>query len=209
MKVCYTAIFGNYEELKEPKEVTTGWRYICYTDQSLQSDVWEIKNKAADGMTPQMMARYYKLMGWTEWDQSVWIDASFVINMDLDLWWQLHFRKGFSAPWHPLRNCIYAEGAHCIKVRRGQKGIEAQLQEYKQQGVPQRQGLITSGLLMRENKPEVIALCEAWWQEVEKHSIRDQIAFGRVAGNKNIIHNYRWDYRTSNYFIYKQHYHLR
>ena len=42
MKVCYTVLFGDYEELKEPTIISDGWRYVCFTDQPLKSDVWEI-----------------------------------------------------------------------------------------------------------------------------------------------------------------------
>ena len=43
MKVIYTAIFGDYDTLKEPLVITPGWKYICYTDQDFESKVWEIK----------------------------------------------------------------------------------------------------------------------------------------------------------------------
>jgi len=210
MKVCYTALFGNYEELKEPAIITPGWKYVCYTDQPLKSDVWEIKQlELRNGATPQKLARCYKIKEFAEWEQSIWIDASFVINTDLNAWWEKYFKKGFSAPKHPLRNCIYDEGKHCMRIKRGAEGIEKQLTEYKSLGIPKKNGLITSGLLMRENTPEVIALCKEWWTEMSTQSIRDQIAFGKASLNANCVYTYPWDYRESNYFIYKKHYHLR
>lgn len=32
VKVCYTVISGSYDGLKEPRYVTPGWKYICFTD---------------------------------------------------------------------------------------------------------------------------------------------------------------------------------
>lgn len=210
IQVCYTALFSCYEELKEPKVITPGWKYICFTDQPLTSNVWEIKQVNLGGFLPQVMARYYKIMEWIDWEKSIWTDASFVIDTDLDNWWGKYFQKGFAAPKHPLRNCVYDECLACIISRFGKKEeVEAQRDEYKKLGIPANGGIITSGLLMRENKPEVIKLCENWWKEVESHSIRDQIAFAKVSIDSDIIHTYQWDYRREKDFIYKHHYHRR
>jgi hypothetical protein len=211
MKVCYTALFGNYENLKEPIFTTPGWKYICYTDQDLSSNVWEIKKVSLNGFNPQLLARYFKIMEWVDWEQSIWIDASFVIATDLNLWWEKHFKGGLTVPAHPLRNCVYVECLDCIISKRGNKEqVQAQMAEYRTLQIPERNGIIQSGLLMRENTPEVIKLCEAWYREVSTHSVRDQIAFAKVSiPFKEIVHLYNWDYRQERDFIYKKHYHLR
>jgi hypothetical protein len=209
MKVIYTALFSNYEELKEPRVITPGWKYICYTDQDLKSDTWNIVKVDVIG-DPQKQARYYKLIQWTKWEQSIWVDASFIIDTDLNIWWQKNFDKGFSAPKHPLRNCVYIEALDCIISKRGNKEeVQAQSEEYKRLGVPAKNGVIQSGLLMRENKPEVIELCEEWWKELSTHSIRDQIAFAKVSLNSPVVHTYLWDYRREKDFIYRHHFHRR
>ena len=42
-KVVYTAIIGNYDELKEPKVISEGFDYVCFTDDvKLKSKVWKI-----------------------------------------------------------------------------------------------------------------------------------------------------------------------
>jgi hypothetical protein len=209
MKVIYTALFSNYEELKEPRVITPGWKYICYTDQDLKSDTWNIVKVDVIG-DPQKQARYYKLTQWTKWEQSIWVDASFIIDTDLNQWWEKNFDKGFSAPKHPLRNCVYIEALDCIISKRGNKQeVQAQSEEYKRLGVPAKNGVIQSGLLMRENKPEVIELCEEWWRELSTHSIRDQIAFAKVSVNSPVVHTYNFDYRREKDFIYKHHFNRR
>ena len=104
-KVCYTAIFSDYEELKDPAIIPEGWRFVCYTDQPLKSDVWEIVQMNVID-TPQRTARWVKIMGWIDWQYSMWIDASFQININLNDWWALRFVSPFSAPKHPLRSDI-------------------------------------------------------------------------------------------------------
>ena len=208
MRVIYTALFSNYEELKEPKVITPGWKYICYTDQELYSDVWEIKKVELNGFEPQLYARYYKIIKWTDWEQSIWIDASFIIDTDLNLWWDKYFKGGLTAPGHPLRNCVYVECLDCIIAQRGNKEqVQAQMAEYKKLGIPEGQGVIQSGLLMRENTPEIIKLCEDWFNEVRTHSMRDQIAFCKVSiPFKEFVNTYRWDYRQGEDFIYMKHF---
>lgn len=209
MNICYTALFGNYEELKEPRIITEGWQYICYTDQPLTSSVWQIVNVSLTG-DAQKSARYYKIMQWHQWHRSMWIDASFAINTDLNKWWQLNFAKGFSAPRHPLRNCVYIEALDCIFSKRGNiEQIKHQMEEYKKLNIPAKNGIIQSGILMRENTQGVIDLCEQWWHEVDTHSNRDQIAFAKVSINNPYVHTYNFDYRRNNDFIYHHHYNRR
>ncbi|HVZ98566.1 MAG TPA: glycosyltransferase domain-containing protein [Chitinophagaceae bacterium] len=209
MKVIYTALFGKYEELKEPTLITPGWHYICFTDQPLKSHIWEIVPIPVIDMEARRLARFYKIMKWKAWEQSFWIDASFTINTNLDHWWAKYFKKGFSAAKHPIRNCLYEEGMHCINTGRSPEGIALQLERYKTSMHPKNSGLITSGLIMRENTPAVIALCNAWWSELNQGSLRDQISFARISYNSNMVHIYDWDYRNNNHFIYKKHFHLR
>lgn len=211
MKVCYSCLFGHYEEIKEPTVITPGWRYILYTDQPVTSDVWEIRKvKDVDVFGAQLLARWYKIMEWVDWEQSIWVDHSFVIATDLNKWWEDHFKGGLCAANHPLRNCVYVECLDCILAQRGDKTqVQNQMEEYKMLNVPANNGLIQSGILLRENTPEVIKLCEAWFHELSTHSIRDQIAFAKVSVGCDFVHRYNWDYRGGKDFQYHHHYNRR
>lgn len=210
-KICYTAIFGPYEDLKEPTVITPGWRYICFTDQPLKSDVWEIVHKDVID-DPRRTARWFKIMGWIDWKYSMWVDGSFHIKCDLNEWWGKRFTSPFSAAKHPLRSCIYREISYCIAVGRGEPNkLVEQDAEYKKLGVPQYNGIITSGILLRENTQECIDLCQAWWAELVKFSTRDQVAFAKASLGFT-HHTYLWDYGTDaakKDFEYIKHYHQR
>lgn len=206
MKVCYTALFGNYEELKEPTIISDGWRYVCFTDQPLKSDVWEIVPiKITEDA--QVMARWYKIMGWIDWQYSMWIDASFQINKDLNDWWNERFISPFSCASHPLRNDVYAEGRNCIINGRGNADdIQRQMIKYEKAGFPANQGIITSGILLRENTQENIDLHEKWWKELTEGSTRDQISFAYVSLGIDWVNTYKWDYSQSKEFKYHKHF---
>lgn len=208
-KVCYTAIFGDYEELKEPSIIPEGWEFICFTDQPLKSDVWNIIHMNVFD-TPQRTARWVKIMGWIDWQYSMWVDASFQINIDLNGWWDTRFKSPFSSARHPLRSDIYAEARSCIVNNRGDNGkVQLQEDKYRSLSFPMHTGIITSGIMMRENTPECIKLHEAWWKELSEQSVRDQLSFAFVSHNSPLVHTYQWDYSQSKEFIYTKHKHLR
>ncbi len=205
-KVCYTAIFSDYEELKEPDPVTPGWDYICFTDQPITSETWQImKMDVID--TPQRTARWVKIMGWIDWQYSMWIDASFHIKKDLNEWWAERFVSPFSAAKHPLRTDIYAEARSCMVNNKGDNGkVYLQEQKYREHLFPMNTGIITSGIMLRENTPECIKLHEAWWKELSEQSVRDQLSFAFVSYGVPWINTYRWDYSQTKEFIYTKHF---
>lgn len=208
MKTVYTVILGNYDDLKEPTVVTPGWRYVCFTDQPLTSQVWEIVPIPPGG---RRAARRIKILfhEYVSTQYSLWLDASFHIRVDLDLFWNRVFHSPFTAPKHPARSCVYQEGRSCIANNRGEPDlVQAQMDLYKLQGVPTFSNLITSGVLMRENTPECIKLCNEWWKEMEQHSTRDQMAFVKVSQGFP-LHIYHWDYSRSAELKYTKHLHLR
>lgn len=213
MKVIYTAIFGNYEELKEPTVISEGWRYVCFTDQPLKSKIWEVIPAGIMDVGAQRTARYYKICfhKFIDAEYSIWVDGSFIINCDLNKWWEDRFTPPFSCAKHPARHCVYHEGRSCLLNKRGDpKQLLNQISKYKNLKVPPRGGIITSGILLRQRTPEVMAFCEAWYKELSEQSVRDQMAFAFVEHQTGFrVNTYKWDYTFSKEFIYKKHFKLR
>jgi len=207
-KVIYTAIFGPYDELKDPWVVTPGWSYVCFTDQPLKSKYWDIKQMNDPILTKQGAARFVKLMfhKFIESQLSIWIDGSFTINCNLDKFVENNHKGQFSAPKHPWRNDVFEEAQVCIAQNRGDKNdLIKQMNSYLNV-VPRNNGLIQSGILIRSRTPEVKALCEDWWKELSHNSIRDQIAFAKSSmGYENIITKFDFDYSSSQEFIFTKH----
>lgn len=209
-KVCYTAIIGNYEELKVPTIISEGWEYICFTDQPFKSDIWKIIPVVVDE-TPQRMARKIKILPHIylpDAKETLWVDAAFHIKCDLNNIWQ-QFKAPFTAPKHPIRDCVYQEIRSCIANKRADESeLNIQMDKYKSEGVPAFNGIITSGVLMRQNTPEVIQLCNRWWKEIQDNSPRDQIAFAKVSIGFN-FHTFNWNYVDSKELVYIKHYKFR
>jgi hypothetical protein len=208
LKTIYTAIFGNYDDLKEPFIITPGWRYICFTDQDLKSDVWEIVKVPVMSCGPSKTARFYKIMfhKHIESEFSIWIDATFIINIDLDIWWK-RFKPSFTTIKHPFEKCIYKEAESCMRMQKANPGVlKNQIACYRKLGVPKNNGLIASGILMRQNTEELIKFCRTWWHEVETFSPRDQVAFGKANHKHPNTHtSIEWDYTQREEFIHIPH----
>lgn len=211
MGVIYTAIFGKYDDLKEPAVLTPGWRYICFTDQDLKSDVWEIVKVPVMPCGPSKTARYYKINFHkaVECFFSIWIDATFIINTDLYKWTKRH-RYPFTTIEHPFDDCAYKDAQSCLALGKGGVTLKTQIHEYRGLGMPQHAGLISSGILMRNITPEVIEFCEQWWSQVEKYSSRDQVSFTFTHWKNPITkHSIKWDYTKEREFWHVPHLHKK
>lgn len=201
----YTAIFGPVDELKEPFVVTEGWKYICFTDQDFKSDVWEIRKVPVMPCGPQKTARFYKIMFPIDDSESIWVDGTFFINVDLNKWWE-RFQYPFTTIKHPFDKCAYIESRSCIKLGKDALAVKNQIDCYRKLRLPKDNGLIASGILMRKRTPLVMEFCKLWWQQVYMFSARDQIAFAFADFKMPNIHNsIEWDYTKRDEFIHVPH----
>lgn len=210
MSVCYTAIFGPYDDLKKPRVITPGWRYIAFTDQDLHSDVWEVKKIVQLPGGAQRMARFVKILAYQEFEEpvSIWVDGTFIINCNLDKWIR-RMNGPLTVVRHPVRDCVYEEAKECIEQQRGNfEEIARQVVKYKDEKMPAHNGLISTGVMMRNNVPSVATFCDAWWAELSAQSARDQLSFAHTAWRHPNIHStIRWDYQTEQEFLHVPHMH--
>jgi hypothetical protein len=138
----------------------------------------------------------------------MWIDGTFFINIDLNRWWR-RFKLPMTCINHPFDDCIYTDVKSCISGGKGKFwDLVRQASDYKNEGLPENNGLISSGILMRQKTDEVIALHRTWWEQIEKYSHRDQIGFGYAAWkHPEIINTFDWDYTQATEFIHVPHLH--
>lgn len=174
--VVYTAIFGGYDELREPRERTAGVQYVCFTDNpNLRSNLWQVRYCQPTG-DPLLQSKRVKILAHEtlRCDISLWIDGRIELcNLNGAV---EQFSKELALRRHPQRDCIYAEAAHCQNMGRGDPGRIAQaVARYKQAGHPSAYGLWMGGVVLRRHTPSVAAFNRLWWQEVISGTSRDQI----------------------------------
>jgi len=187
--VVYTAIFNNYDWLKEPVTAPADIDFICYTDsKTLKSKHWKIIRIDLKGKSPSLLNREIKLLyPYTElrdYDYSLYVDGSMMIKGDVG-----SFIKKYIANRpilinfkHPNKDCLFTEIKYCIQ--RG-RGIAEKLSEqyiiYEDAGMPEHFGLSDNKILLRDNHSELgEQLMREWFQHVVNYSGRDQVCLPYV-----------------------------
>lgn len=194
--VVYTCISGNYEKLKEVKVINSEIDYVCFTNnKTLTSKTWQIREipECLDDLDETRKARCIKILPHIflpEYDISLWIDGNIEIKGDLIEFINDHINKSdFMTTKHPDRICVYDESSAVIKQKKDdEKIVKRQMEHYKNQLYPEKYGMVQTNILLRKhNNIDVINLCNDWWNEVLKHSKRDQLSFNYVCWkNQNV-----------------------
>lgn len=186
-KVVYTCITGNYDKLLEPKFISDGFDYICFTDnKSLRSDIWDIRPlpQETEEFSKVKKQRYVKinpqlLLG--DYDISIWVDGNVTLKGDLNKFIDSTITDECSVyvPRHPSRNCIYKEANVVVRMGKDKADIvKPQMERYENEGFPKEFGLLQSNILLRKHNDEgCIRLMECWFEELKNGSHRDQLSF--------------------------------
>ncbi|HZP67325.1 MAG TPA: glycosyltransferase domain-containing protein [Rudaea sp.] len=182
----YTSIVGAYDTLKLPRVVDPRCDYFCFTDHDISwQNVWtrrEIVWRHADPVRTARHVKHNPHLYFPDHEWSIWLDANLELAASpLALVpegdWQI-------ALWsHPYRDCLYAEAAQCILEKKDDPTtIRAQIERYRQAGMPEHVGLHECcTLVRRHNDPALVAFAHAWWDEIERGSRRDQLSFDFAA----------------------------
>ena len=207
--VIYTAIIGDYDELKDPKQVLNDCSYVCFTDrENIKSDVWQIRY-VDSGEDPRKTVREYKMFPHkflSEYETSIWVDASLQLRGNM---WEYIEKYQYSSPIllfpHPYRICIYEEAAACIHYGMAEKDvILKQINTYYENGYPVNNGLVCGGCIVRQHQNrEIQILMEEWWKEVCTYSKRDQLSLPYLMWKNQINYDLCDEFIEDNEWIKK------
>ncbi len=187
-KVVYTAIIGKYDKLKEPKVISEGFDYVCFTDNvTLKSHIWKIVPVTnPQGLDNTRLARKIKILCNSvlkEYDLSIWIDGCVLINCDLNNFLDVNYHgEDIVVLTHPYRSCVYEEAEKCIELKKDRPEIiKKQMEDYKLDRYPVANGLVGTGLMIRNHRSKKVEeFMNSWWNEVNLKSKRDQLSFNFV-----------------------------
>lgn len=188
MSVVYTAVLGGYDRLRQ--QPATGDRFVAFVDGASGQDAgaWECITTECELRDARLTARWHKIMTHRvleDCEYSLWIDGSIAIAQErsvASLAEEFLKDADIATFRHYTRDCIYDEAWHCIHQGLDNKAvIYAQVENYTAAGYPQNAGLVETCVILRRHSKTVERLNESWWQEVTRHSVRDQISFNFVA----------------------------
>lgn len=189
----YTAVYGNYDCIQEPKYVSENFDYICFTDNvNVTSNVWKcIYISGKCGNDNNRNAKYFKILPHKfleNYSWSIWVDANIEIFLNLQTLFNPLDNENLALILHPERVCTYKEAEKCIISGKGNKLIiENQMYEYEKEGFPHNAGLFCGGVIFRNhNDYNIQCLMNEWWQEIETKSSRDQLSLSYILWKKKI-----------------------
>jgi len=213
-KCIYTAIIGGYDTPFPSNDgtKTEGWDYLCFTDsKELKSDFWTIiyvekpENISSAKFARNIKIEWYKWV--SEYDVHIWKDANLVIKTNLDDFLELKENHSMLIFKHWERNCLYEEGDIVVRLRRANAiDVGIQLSAYTREGYPRQNGLVETGVSIRDNNLENQEFSELWWNQIIQFTERDQLSFNYVLWKKPIdLKIIPSELRNNNRFLLKLH----
>ena len=187
-KYCvYTALVGNYDDIKQPLAVDDDFDYLLVSD-CIKDDrigVWEVKSlKYLNGIQTKR-ARYVKTHPeefCEGYEVSVWIDAS--VSIVSELFYERIKElcdNGFlvSSLTHPDWTCTYQEMFHIMYLGWESECVTIDWGRFlRRNRFPQAIGTYETRVLFRKHSDEAIkSFDNLWWNCIDRFSRRDQYSF--------------------------------
>jgi len=190
----YTALFGNYDDLIEPKGNFDNCDFICFTDQRhLKSQKWKIIFvDVSNENDPVYLNRKYKFLPHEylkEYNESMYVDANIqIINNPFRMVLNYLNTASICIPKHFERDCIYEEISQCILLNKvSLDDGNAAINELEKNGYPKKIGLGENNIIIRRhNNPDVIFLMERWWSFFNQGAKRDQFSLLYLSWKYNV-----------------------
>ena len=183
-----SAIFGGRDEPKPIAALDTKTR-ILFTDGD-GAPGWTVERMAADA-DPRATARRIKALAldMVDADVVIWIDDRIQLRGQPmgPLVGKALATTDIAGYPHPWRDCAYAEASECRKLHLAPKvALERQTATYAAEGFPHRVGLWNTMVLARRKTPAMIDLGRAWWDEMQRHTLRDQVSLPYLLWKRGI-----------------------
>jgi len=212
--LVYTAIFGDIDRLWSVYPLARGEaRHVLFTDRERREvGLWTDGRPAqiqkhTDGMSAppvweaqivdplwdsRRTARHFKACPhrYVDADVYVWVDGNVRLLAPPEVIVEQYLDGEELAIFkHPDRKCLYDEAHFCAQHGKDTvKTLQRQMTHYEHEGMPHDWGLPETRCVIRRNTPAMRDLGEAWWAEMERHSVRDQVSLPYVCWKAGV----RW-----------------
>lgn len=213
--VVYSCLIGDYDNVTSFKR-QKGYDYILFTDQKIVNTNWtvlpiprEVERMKLSNIKKQRYIKIHPHKFFKNYDLSIYIDANYIIKGDLDDFLintlnpidiiyitHLQFGKGIH---EAIKNAI-SRKLDKFSI------LNETLTRYNDYKILNKPGIVNAGLIIRKHhKEDCIKLMDKWWEEIEKYSHVDNIAFnyaGYMTGVRFLYISYQF---TLDYFDHNRH----
>ena len=190
----YTAIFGDYDPLKMQVPQQLPVDFLCFTDGRPAPHNWQVIHVPTQNVPPRQQAKEFKLLPHripqlAGYDYTIWIDGSMQITSADFAPWAVSCIKnsGWAIFTHNEFSCAYEEAAAMAVTKKYRDApLGAQAAHYRATGFPDQSGLYMNALIARDmHNTQWQKLCEAWWQENLRWTLRDAVSLPYVLWRGN------------------------
>lgn len=194
---CVTDGYDNLAKILFASQTTTDSdvAYVLYTNKVAEASKlaadsrWDVRPvRYSHPVCPRRTARWHKVNSqvlFPDSDYVIWIDGnqrikvadfhSKVISESLS-------SADIAAFRHPDRSCVYQELTACENLRKDSVELmRAQIKRYRKEAYPAYHGLVETSCVARRRSVGVAKFNTAWWSEIDKGSVRDQLSFNYVS----------------------------
>ncbi len=194
-KCFYTAIIGapgQKVDVLAPVTRIPGWDYICFTNKPIHdSRGWTIVRVDMPNGSAALDAKRYKwrsIEHLPEYEIAVWVDGYIAPSANfsqlLERWITNMKETGHSMLFRPhdQRVCIWDECEAVLAAKRDTPlHVEKVRTKLKQAEMPTNWGLFdTNCMILLHRDPACRKVTEAVWNQLQTHSVRDQLALPLV-----------------------------
>jgi hypothetical protein len=184
-----TAVIGQRAFLRED-QVFSGARFVAFTDATVKQNSGWIQRPARNVFSsPRRNARLIKVLihQFVNTEYSIWIDGNVSLRIDpsalISDWMSGVDLASFA---HSSRNCTYEEARVCsVRNLDDPKTIGEQMSKYREIIKP-NQGLAETTVVIRRHNKKIEEFNNAWWSELCRYSVRDQLSFAFAAAKTEI-----------------------
>ena len=210
-KVIYTAIFGDYDTLKEPTIITEGWDYVCFTNQDITSETWNVI-KIDTKLPNHIICRELWIYpyDYLDYDVAISIGGQIHIKCDLNDYFLKHKENQLTILSHPDRQCVYQELMTIALLKKDNWNSVIKQAEYLHSiKMPQNNGVYATGLMIRDlSDIDTKNFCDKWLTEFNNsHCFRDQVSLSLALWKYNFTNLNMLDFNDikNSYFELKKH----
>lgn len=181
MITVYTCATNRRDSLRED-QCTDGANFVAYVDQvEGNSNVWKHVSVLDLFRSPRRNARMHKVLShqFISTEYSIWMDANVALKVPAQQLIDDYLADADIAVFkHRTRGCTYDEAERCRLLGADSvEIIDEQVAYYKRCGLPSGLGLAETSVVIRRNSEQIRRFNNAWWGEICRYSVRDQISF--------------------------------
>lgn len=169
--------------------------FVAYVDKSNNhTGLWERRIASDLFHSARRNARMHKILShqFISAECSIWMDANVALRVPAQALIDAYLQSSDLAVFlHRTRACTYEEAKRCQELGLDASAlIEDQVHNYQRKSLPTGLGLPETSVVIRRRSDRICDFNNAWWSELCRYSVRDQIGFMFAARRTGVKVNF-------------------